>query len=276
MWNNMRILAFGDVFWRIWRKALIQEIDNIRDKYKPDFVIVNPENISSWRWPITKHMEMIHDIGVDVFTSGDHFLDNQKLLTSYLEREDCKLIRPANYYESRHYLIPWKGYIQVEKNWKKLIVINVLSETFTRDHVYNPFLKVEDIITEIHNKNIQYDWIVIDFHREVASEGYWMAHFLEWKVSCIYWTHTHIQTNDETIFDNGTGYISDLWMIGSKNSIIWSDYRSLKKRFLTWIQKWKIEQSLDKNYIINGICFDIWENRECVHIEKIKQTGVIL
>ena len=99
----MRILAFGDVFWRIWRKALIQEIDNLKQKYKPDFIIVNPENISSGRWPITKHMEMIHDIWVDVFTSWDHFLDNEKLLTPYMNREDCKMIRPANYYESEYF-----------------------------------------------------------------------------------------------------------------------------------------------------------------------------
>ena len=254
----------------------MKEIDALKEEYKPDFVIVNPENISSWRGPINKHMEMIHDIWIDVFTSGDHFLDNEKLLTPYLERDDCKLIRPANYYESKYFTIPWKGYIIVEKAWKTLVVINVLSETFSRDHVYNPFLKVDEIVSSLEENNVTYDGIVVDFHREVASEWYGMAHFMEWRVSCIFGTHTHIQTNDETIFENGTGYISDLWMVWSKNSIIGSDYKSLRKRFLTGVQKWKIEQSLDKNYIINGICFDIWEWWKCTHIEKIKKTGVII
>ena len=149
----MKVLIFGDLFWRIWRKALIQEIDSLKREYNPDFVVVNWENVSSGRGPIGEHMENLHDIWIDLFTSGDHFFDNEKKLLAYLEREDCKLIRPANYYESDFYKIPWKGYKILEKNWKRLLVINLLSETFTRDNVYNPFLKADAILKKIEKKN---------------------------------------------------------------------------------------------------------------------------
>lgn len=274
MW--MRVLAFWDVFWKVWRKALLQEIWNLKSEYKPDFVIVNGENMSSWRGPIEKHMNLVHNIGVDLFTSWDHCFDNIKNLLPYLERDDCKMIRPANYYESKHYKLPGKGYAILEKDGKKLLVINVLSETFTRDHVYNPFLKVDEIVSQFEESGEKYDGIVVDFHKEVASEWYWMAELMEGRVSFIFGTHTHIQTNDDTIFENGTWLLSDVWMIGSKNSVIWSDFRSLKKRFVTWIQTWKIEQSLDRNYIINWVCFDLDDEWKCISIEKIKKTGILI
>ena len=270
----MKILIFWDLFWRVWRKALIKEIDSLRREHKPDFVVVNWENVTSWRGPIEKHMKEIHDIGVDLFTSGDHFFDNEKNLRPYLERKDCKMIRPANYYESEFYEIPWKGYTVLEQFWKKLLVINLLSETFTRDNVYNPFLKVDSILKKFEKKGDKLDWIIIDFHKEVGSEWYAMQEFLDWRVSFIFWTHTHIQTNDDNISDLWTGLISDVWMIWPQKSIIGSDYGSLKKRFLTGINKWKIEQSLDSNYIMNWVLIEIdEETKKCISIEKIRKFG---
>lgn len=272
----MKILIFGDLFWRVWRNALIKEIDSLRREYKPHFVVVNWENVSSWRGPIEKHMKEIHDIWVDLYTSGDHFLDNEKNLLPYLERKDCKIIRPANYYESDFYTIPWKGHTVLEQFWKKLLVINLLSETFTRDNVYNPFLKVDDILKEYEKKWDKLDWIIIDFHKEVGSEWYALQEFLDWRVSFIFWTHTHIQTNDDNISDLWTGLISDVWMIWWKRSIIGSDYGSLKKRFLTGINKWKIEQSSDPNYVMNWVLVEIDEKTmKCISIEKIRKFGIL-
>jgi calcineurin-like phosphoesterase len=268
----MKILIFWDLFWKVWRNALINEIDNLKNEYKPDFVIVNWENISSGRGPIEKHMKEVHNIWVDLFTSWDHFFDNEKNLLPYLEREDCKMIRPANYYESDFYKVPWKGFTILEQNWKRLLVINLLSETFTRDNVYNPFLKVDSILKTFEKKWEELNWIIIDFHKEVASEWYWLQEFLDWRVSFIYWTHTHIQTNDENISEKWTGLLSDVWMIWAKKSIIWSDYWTLKKRFLTWINKWKIDQSLDKNYVMNWVIIEIDENtKKCINITKIRK-----
>ncbi|MDQ7008740.1 MAG: TIGR00282 family metallophosphoesterase [Candidatus Gracilibacteria bacterium] len=273
----MKVLIFGDLFGRIGRKALIKEMDSLRREYRPDFVVVNGENVTSGRGPIEKHMKEIHDIGVDLFTSGDHFFDNEKNLLPYLERKDCKLIRPANYYESEFYTIPGKGYEILEKNGKRLLVLNLLSETFTRDHVYNPFLKADAILKKVEKKEGKLNGIIIDFHKEVASEGYGMQEFLDGRVSFIFGTHTHIQTNDDNISELGTGLISDVGMIGAKKSIIGSDYGSLKKRFLTGINKGKIEQSLDSNYIMNGVLVDIDDKTgKCLTIEKIKKFGKII
>lgn len=265
-------MTFWDVFGKIWRKALIKEIDILKREYAPDFIIANVENITSWRGPIEKHMNLIHDLPIDLFTSGDHIFDNEKNLTPYMMREDCKLIRPANYYESKYYSIVWDWHRLLEKEWKSLLVINLLSETFTRDHVYNPFLKVDELLEEYSAKNKKIDGIIIDFHKEVASEWYGMAQFLDSRVSFIYGTHTHIQTNDDIIFPWWTWLLSDVGMVWSRYSVIGSDYGSLQKRFLTGINKWKIEQSLGREYIVYWVCVDIDdETMKCQKIEKIKK-----
>lgn len=261
----MKILIFWDVFWRIGRKALGKELPILKNKYNPDFVVANVENATSWRWIIEKHAIELEKLWIDLMTWWDHIFDNFIKIKDYLDKDDSKLIRVANFYNDEN--LEWKGYKLIEKNWKTLLLIHLLSETFINHRVYNPFLKIQEILKKFERKKI--DWIIVDFHKEVTSEGYWMAHFLDWKVSFIFGTHTHIQTNDELIFPGWTWLISDVWMNWPLFSVIWADYNSVKKRFLTWINKWKIEQCLDKNYVVNWVCVDIEDNK-CINIEKIR------
>jgi len=263
----MKILIFWDIFWRIWRAALEKELPTLKEKYKPDFVIVNIENASSGRWPIEKHALELEALWIDAMTSGDHIFDNEEKIKSYLNKDDSILLRPANFYESKNYKTSWKWYKIFEKNWKRLLLINLISSTFMKVHVLNPFLFVDDILEEF--KSEKFDWIVIDFHKEVSSEWYGMAYFLEWKVSFIYGTHTHIQTNDDIILPSWTWILSDVGMSWPFPSVIWADFESLKKRFLTWVPKWKIEQSLNPNYVVNWVFVEIEENK-CIKIEKIR------
>lgn len=267
----MKILIFWDLYWRIWRRGLAKELPILKHKYSPDFIIVNWENMTSGRWPIESHILEVKKMWVDVITWWDHIFDNQKNITPYLDSEDSILIRPANFYESGFYEIPWKWYKIVEKKWKKLLVIHLLAETFMNFSVYNPFLKVDELLKELWEDN--FDWIIVDFHKETSSEWYWMVNFLDGRVSAIYWTHTHVQTNDEMIFPSWTWFISDVWMNWPLKSIIWADYCSVKKRFLTWIGKWKIEQSLDDNYLISWLFLEVWEDRKTKVIEKIRIRG---
>ena len=62
-------------------------------------------------------------------------------------------------------------------------------------------------------------------------------------------------------------------MNGPLFSVIWADFNSVKKRFLTGINKGKIEQQLDENYVVNGICVEIWADRKVVNLEKIRIRG---
>lgn len=263
----MKLLIFWDLFWRVWRKALSDNLPKLISSHKPDFIIVNWENMTSWFWPIEKHLEEVRKLWVDVITWWNHTLKNEKTIWEYLNKENSICLRPANFYETAKYKISWRGHRIFEKNGQKLLVINLMSGVFMMDNVYNPFLKAEEIIDSYDESD--YDGIVVDFHRETTSESQWMAMFLDWRASFVFWTHTHVQTNDDTILPNWTGLISDVWFVGPRNSVIWMDYSSLEKGFLTGLLKGKKEQKVWWDYVVNWVVVEI-ENKRCISVEKIR------
>lgn len=268
----MKILIFGDIYWRIWRSAIKKEIQNLKRKYSPDFIIANIDNITSWRWPIEKHILEMQEIWINLMTGWDHIFDNYKKIENYLKNENSKVLVPANVYNIDSYWLSNKWYKIIEKNWKKLLVIHLLGEVFMKFKVYNPFFKIEEILKELKNEKL--DGIIIDFHKEVTSEWYWMWYLIDGKVSLVYWTHTHVQTNDEKILPRWTWIISDVWMNWPLNSIIWAEFESIKNIFLNWIN-WKVVQSLDKNYTVSWVFIEIWDNLKCKTIEKIRINWIL-
>jgi len=82
----------------------------------------------------------------------------------------------------------------------------------------NPF----EVINEILDKE-DADIIIVDFHAEATAEKVCMGWHLDGRVSAVLGTHTHIPTADAQILSNGTAYISDVGMVGPKNSSLGAD-----------------------------------------------------
>ena len=94
----------------------------------------------------------------------------------------------------------------------------------------DPFRLGDKILKEI-KKNC--DVIIVDFHAEATSEKLAFANYFDGRVTAVVGTHTHVQTADEQILPKGTAYISDLGMVGAKNSILGMEIEPIIKRFLT-------------------------------------------
>ena len=62
--------------------------------------------------------------------------------------------------------------------------------------------------------------IIVDFHAEATSEKRGMGYYVDGRVSALFGTHTHVQTSDNQILPNGTGYITDLGMTGPLHSVL--------------------------------------------------------
>jgi len=256
----------------MWRKAFSNEYKKMKEVYKPDFTIVNIENITSWRGPASLHAEYIENFWVDLMTLWDHSFDNAPNILEYFSKENGKIIRPANFPESSEYLVPGVGYQILIKKWKRLLVIQLLWEVFMWHKVDNPFIKVSELLEKIPNDS--YDSFVVEFHRETTAELYGMANYLDGKAGLVYGTHTHIQTNDAHILSWGTAMITDVWMNWPFDWVIGADFNSVKKRFLTGIQRGKIEQKLTWKYVVNAIVVDLDEaSWLATHIENISFTS---
>ena len=61
---------------------------------------------------------------------------------------------------------------------------------------------------------------VVDFHAEATGEKKSLAYYLDGRVSAVFGTHTHVQTADEQVLPQGTGYLSDLGMTGPVHSVL--------------------------------------------------------
>jgi hypothetical protein len=112
--------------------------------------------------------------------------------------------------------------------------------------------------------------IMVDFHAEATSEKIALGWFLDGKVSVVLGTHTHVQTADEKILPNGTGYITDVGMTGSADSVIGMDKDAVLKKFVTQLpQKYEVGKD---DVEVQGVFLTIdGITRKCLKIERIKE-----
>jgi len=57
-------------------------------------------------------------------------------------------------------------------------------------------------------------------HAEATSDKVSMGWYLDGRATCVFGTHTHIQTADERVLLKGTAYISDLGMTGPYDGVL--------------------------------------------------------
>ena len=222
----MRIFFLGDIVGRSGRLAVINNINEIIDKRKIDFVIVNGENAADQGVGITEIISNdLFNAGVDVITTGNHVW-NQKETANHIEREK-RLLRPENISNNS----PGKGFgIFKSKNGFKVGVLNLMGNVFMKkcDDVF----KTAEKFKNKYKLKEDYDFLVVDFHGEITSEKMAMGHFFDGKATLVVGTHTHVPTNDVRILTNGTAYQTDAGMCGDYDSVIGMNKGNSLNRFL--------------------------------------------
>lgn len=256
----MKILAVGDLIGSAGIIKLKNTLSKIREKENIDFVIVNGENSAEGMGITERNFNDILEENVDVVTMGNHTWGKKEIF-KFIDHP--KLIRPANYPKG----VVGKGYnIYTCKN-KKVAVINLMGRVDINILTENPFLIAKEIIEEIKDK---VDIIIVDFHAEATAEKIALGYYLDGKATAVYGTHTHVQTADETILENGTGYITDIGMTGPKKSVIGMDVEVSIKRFETTLpERYKIATG---GCIFNGVIFDIDDGTN--KVKKIKRINL--
>ena len=208
----MNVLCIGDIVGRPGRSALIDLLDVIKKREAIDFTIVNAENSAGGSGLTSRIAKQFNKIGCNVLTLGDHVWD-QKELETYLDETDF-VVRPLNFPEGT----PGVGYcIKELDNGVKVGVINLIGRVFMRFNVDCPFLALDKAVEEIRRET---PIIFVDMHAETTSEKVAIGHYATGKVSCLFGTHTHIQTADDKVLDGKTAYITDLGMTGPYDSVI--------------------------------------------------------
>lgn len=210
----MKILTVGDVVSSQGCEYLRRELPKLKRELKPDIVVVNGENSAVGNGILPQSAEHILDSGADVITLGNHSLRRREIY-DYLDAPN-PIIRPANYHSSA----PGRYYQIIDRGSCRAAVLNLQGAVYL-DPVENPFSAVDRAVDEIKKEGVNI--IIVDFHAEATAEKAAMGYYLDGRVSALYGTHTHVQTNDCRILPNGTGFVTDIGMTGPYYSVLGVD-----------------------------------------------------
>lgn len=252
----MKILALGDVIGSEGVDYLYSKLRAFKRENKIDLTVVNGENSAKANGIDPASANALLDSGADVITTGNHVY-RINAVYDYLDGSEF-VIRPANYPAS----CPGVGYTIVDCGFQRILVMNVLGVTYM-EPLSCPFEAVEAILEkEKGNYNIS----LLDVHAEATSEKAALAYYFDGRISAVFGTHTHVQTNDAKILPRGTGFITDLGMCGPENSI-------LGVRSDIIIDKLRLHLPKKFEYASGGIkahgaVFTI-ENSKCIRAEAI-------
>lgn len=246
----MKILCLGDIAGPAALDFVCARLWKIRKAYNIDFVVANAENCALGNGIDKESAEKLFICGCDVITTGNHIW-KKKNIREYLD--DCKdIIRPINYtaFENGY------GYTVKDVDGTKILVMNAVGTVYMSDSgISSPF---ESIETVLEKNRGGYDIAILDFHAETTSEKYAIGRYFDGKIDIIFGTHTHVQTADERILPNKTGYITDLGMCGSDTSILGIKSDIIISRYLG-VEGQKFEFD-DKEIVICGAIFDTDQN----------------
>ncbi|OHE32774.1 MAG: metallophosphoesterase [Tenericutes bacterium GWD2_38_27] len=215
----MKILFIGDIYGKPGIEMLTEHLPQLKDDYRPNLIIVNAENASNGRGVSQKNYKEIMSLGVHAMTMGNWVWGNKELFEFI---EDSKVIRPFNFRQA-----PGKGYLTLNFNGQKILVINALGRTFMNANMDCPFIGIDKIL-----ETEKADYTLVDIHAEATSEKVALGHYLDGRVSAVVGTHTHIPTADERVLPNGTLYITDIGMTGPLNGVIGVTKEIVFDRFL--------------------------------------------
>lgn len=219
----MKILMLGDVVGKNGCAFLLEHLPELRRRHSVTLTVANGENAAEGNGILPASADSLFDAGVDVITLGNHALRRREIFP--MLEQNPQIIRPANF----HHSAPGSGLYIYDCPGKPRVAVISLAGTSYMDFTYaNPFETVESLLPGIDARII-----LVDFHAEATSEKLCMGFYLDGKVTAVVGTHTHVQTSDHRILPGGTGYITDLGMCGSFNSVLGVKPELALHRFLT-------------------------------------------
>lgn len=252
----INILFVGDVIGQPGCNYLRKVLPGLKSKYAVDVAIVNGENSAVGNGILPSSAEHIFASGADVITTGNHAFRRREIYQYFDETQG--IIRPVNFPECCN----GRGYYIYDAGRYRLCVINLMGTVFM-ENLENPFYCIDKVLN-----SVDADFYFVDFHAEATGEKKAMGYYLDGRVSAVIGTHTHIQTADEQILPEGTGYLTDVGMTGPVNSVLGVDAKNIIQRYLTSMPtRFEVPNT---NCSINAVLLEIDEsNGKCTKIKRI-------
>lgn len=251
----MRVLFLGDVVGNAGCEHLQKHLSTLKRSLQVDVCIVNGENSAPGNGITPQSSWSLFQNGADVITTGNHVYKHHEMEEAF---DDVAIVRPGNFHKSA----PGKGMYILDKLRYQVCVINIQGQVYMNP-CSSPFEYMDEILPSIKTPIV-----IVDFHAEATSEKKAMGYYLDGRISALIGTHTHVQTADERMLPNGTGYISDVGMCGGENSVLGLKKEIAIKNFIDHLPS--RFQPDEENIIMNAVLLDIDQSTgKTTNIERI-------
>ena len=174
-------------------------------------MIVNGENSAGGIGITEKTAADLFAIGADVITLGNHAFRHRDVY-DYLDRDRAR--DPAR-------RTSWPRTRAAATRSSRpagcaVCVINLIGQVQLRA-ARSPFAEADSLLDRLEREA---DAFFVDFHAEVTSEKVAMGWHLDGRAGAVVGTHTHVPTADARVLPQGTAFISDVGMTGSRASVL--------------------------------------------------------
>lgn len=210
---NINILCIGDVCGSTGREMLRRHLSKIKKEHGINLTIANGENSADGNGITIESATDLLNMGIDVITGGNHSFKRPEIKDFY--EENAYVLRPHNISSCGF----GSGYCLYDSGRTKVAVINLSGIIYLDKHgASDPFSAADELLNKAAQDGATIT--VADFHAEATSEKRALGIYLDGRVSVFFGTHTHVQTADNQILPNGTGYITDIGMTGPRQSVL--------------------------------------------------------
>ncbi|HEY2769496.1 MAG TPA: TIGR00282 family metallophosphoesterase [Solirubrobacteraceae bacterium] len=252
--EELSILFVGDVVGGTGKRTLLSLLPDLRERYRPRFVVVNGENVAGGVGITPKTANDIFAAGVDVITLGNHTYRHREIYP-YLDEHE-RILRPANFLRSQ----PGHGWTVVERDGVTLGVVSLSGNLFM--NAGRPAFPEAD--AALHALRDRADHVLVDMHAEATSEKVGMGWHLDGRVTAVVGTRTHVPTADARVLPGGTAYITDVGMTGARGGVI-GVKRELALESMITKMPIKFETSSE----------DPWLNAVVIHADRPRHATAI-
>lgn len=254
----MRVLMIGDVVSQVGCDFVRSHLPGVKKLYGADVTIINAENSAVGNGVLPFSADHLFQSGADILTTGNHVYKRREIY-SYLE-ETRGIVRPANYPSAS----PGVGFYRYDGGAFSLLVVNLLGTSFM-EPLENPFRTIDRILREE-----EANCVLVDFHAEATGEKKAMGYYLDGRVSAVIGTHTHIQTADEQILPQGTGYLTDVGMTGPIHSALGIKPECIINRLTSFLPT-RFEVDGEDACQMDGVLLDLdHKTGRCTGIERLQ------
>lgn len=218
----MRILFIGDIVGKPGRKAVRLLLPRLRERFQPDVVIANGENMVGGSGINRDTADEMFKMGIAVLTTGNHAFHQRE--SPDLFKAEPRILRPLNFPPGT----PGNGCIELNVNDARLVIVCIQGRVFLPP-LDDPFRAIDALLAELGDPS----HVFVDFHAEATAEKGAFGLYVDGRVSAVVGTHTHVPTADARVLPKGTAFITDVGMAGPRNSVIGMDSDPVIKRFQT-------------------------------------------